>query len=245
MLFLYKRLLLIGLISCYGLVGAQVKIDSSSEDPALLQANQFFTSAIKDQTRLYNGREYNFYLGFEGVAYFQTRLFDEKAGLIFDDVKYENVPLILDLYKQKLITILQNPVVKLELATEKVTSFNLYGHYFINTEMVVENNKKEVVSGFFDQLYLKKSKILVKRTKTLQEKVGSQTLKKQFVDKNFYYLEKAGKIYQFNGEKKLLALFDDKKNEVRRYLKETNIKFKENPEEAIIKMITYYDKLMN
>lgn len=238
-------LLLIGFICCFSAAVAQIKAEGPNQDPAFSNANQFFASAIKDQARLYNGREYNFYFGFEGLAYFQARAFDEKGSIVFDGVKFDQVPLLLDLFKQKLVTMLPNHVAKLELSSEKISSFTLYDHHFINTQFTVANNKNVLISGFIDQLYIGKCKILVKREKKVHETSNMQGLKKFFVDKSSYFLEKQGKVYQFASEKSLLVLLADKKNEMKRYLKENNIKFKNDPERTMVMIVAYYDKLFS
>ncbi|MDQ7948240.1 MAG: hypothetical protein REI78_03610 [Pedobacter sp.] len=230
------------LIFCffYGPVAlAQINVP---QDPSLLRANQFFNATIGDQARLYNGREYNFYFGLEGMAYFQSRLFDEKAQVVFDGVYYERIPLIFDLFKQKLITLLPSPIIKMELAMERVKSFTLYQHAFIHTELTVINRDNEKVTGFFDQIYLGKTKIFVKRTKRVHETVGTQAMKKYFTDKNFFFLQLKDKIYEFNGESNFFALFGERKNDLKKYLKQQKVKFRDDPEQAMVMVAAYYDK---
>jgi hypothetical protein len=222
---------------------AQSKTELSTGNLALQSAVQFFNTEIKDQSRLYNGREYNYFIGYEGTAYFPQRAFDNSGAVVFDGVNYQDVPLMLDAYSQKLITLLRDKVTVISLANDKIERFKLHGHYFTNTQIIVTNDHNQVQVGFFDQLYSGKSKIFVKREKIMQEISTRETTKKHFIDKDRYFVEKDGKFYRFSTARNLLSFFADKRKEIQRYLRGQNIVFRENPEQIMVLIATYYDSL--
>jgi hypothetical protein len=235
---------MVAVFLCYGgIATAQSKTAFQPGDAALQNAVQFFNTEIKDQSRLYNGREYNFFVGYEGIAYFPTRTFDNSGSIVFDGVSYENVPLMLDVFKQKVITLLPDQSTKISLSNEKIERFKLYGHQFINTEIVVTNDHNEMIASFFDQLYVGKSKVYVRRAKILQEISTTQTTKRHFIDKNSYFVEREGKFYRFSSARNLLSFFSDKKKEIQRHLREQNVQYKEDPERVMVLIATYYDSL--
>lgn len=228
------------IVLCYG--GA-VAAQSNAINPDTQYVRTFFDKEIKDQSRLYNGREYNFIVGYEGLAYYPTRVFDNNGTIIFDGVLYQNVSLMLDVYQQKVITLLRDQTTKIALATDKVSSFKLHGHQFVNSQIKIANRNDDTISGYFDQLYMGKTKIYVQRSKILQEISSNQTTKKYFIDKNSFFVEKDGKFYRFNSARNLLSFFADKRKLIQRYLREQNVQYKENPESIMVMIATYYDSL--
>ncbi|MBB2144742.1 hypothetical protein GM921_04560 [Pedobacter sp. LMG 31464] len=239
------RLILILLLGFNGISEAQsVKKDTILYNAAQ-NAKQFYVKAIGEQSGLYNGEEYNYYTGLEGVAYFKSKDFYSDGKIVYDGFLYEKVPLLYDLYKDKIISLLPNGFTKYSFVNEKVNSFDLYNHHFIRVD--IKDMTKDILlqGGFFDQIYNGKCKILVKRTKISQETMGTQTLKKYFINKDIYYMVKDNIYSAFSGEKKLLTLFGDRKKELQQYLKDNKIKFNKDPENAMIKLATYYDSLFN
>ncbi len=237
----YFRLILMFLIGCHGLAIAQSKTVLSTDSAALQYAVKFFNAEIKDQSRLYNGRAYNFLPGYEGEAYFLSRTFDKSGTVIFDGVIYDNIPLTFDVFRQKLITVLPDQVTLISLANEKIERFKVYDHSFIHSQIAVANNDNQLESGFFDQLYNGKSKILVKRIKTAY--VVSATAKNQLVDKDRYFVEREGKFYRFSSARNLISFFEHRKKEIQKKLREQNILFRENPEQIMVLIATYNDSL--
>jgi len=65
-----------------------------------------------------------------------------------------------------------------------------------------------------------------------------------YTDKN-YYLKKGGVYYEVNSRGKFLDVLQDKKKELKKYLKDNNISYGDNPELAMAALATYYDSLTN
>ena len=224
---------------------AQIKAVSSTENASLKNAETYFNQTLGQQTRLYNGKEYQFYFGLEGLAYFKDANFDQKGWVNYDGFNFENVPLLYDIYKDLLVSLLPNGITKYSLLSEKVEAFELHNRHFIRIDIDKLNYKVPFQTGFFEVLYDGKSKIFAKRYNVLQETAGTQALRKYFIEKNAYYLKKGDAYSSFSSERTFLNLFKERKKELQRYLKENKIKFKNDMEYAAVQLVTYYDSLTN
>lgn len=203
----------------------------------------FFNTYIKQQSRLLNGPAFPGYgSSVQGSANFQDLTTFSKGDVIYDGIRFNNIPLMYDLYEDKVISLV-TPSAMFCLISEKVSDFYLNNHHFkyIN---VLDTTTSIIRPGFFDVIYDGNAKILAKRVKKVQLTTNSQNLGYYFVPKTTYYLVRNDKYEVISGESSFMNLFKDKKNELKKHLKENKIKFKKQPEEAMILLTTYYEGLL-
>ena len=208
----------------------------------IYKAEAFFNSSIKEQSLLFNGTFFKDYPEtVDGSANFQDLQTFSKGTIFYHDFRFDSIPLMYDLYEDKIISLLNNN--KYALRSDKVSDFYYNNHHFkyIN---VIDSTKSVIKSGFYDMIYEGKSKILVKRTKTLQVSQDDKSIRYYFQPKTYYYLERGGKYQSITGEKSFLSYFEDRKAELKKQLKENKIKFRKSPEAAMVLLATYYEKLL-
>lgn len=223
---------------------------SNVTDSAVLKlASANFHKAIGQGSRLYNGHEYQPYdPRIKNNAFFP---YDAKAWAMgevnYDDVTYSGVPMMYDISKDAVVVQLFNHFSMFTLLSERVRDFSFSGHRFIRIDVdQMRNNKAELTTGFYEQLYAGKLEILAKRRKTLQTSVNSTTTVETFFSEtNDYYLKKENMYYKIGSKGSILKLLKDRKNELQKYLKQSDIKYGDNPEVAMVKMVSYYDQITN
>ena len=220
--------------------------DSIYQKTAVQNLEVYFNKTIIGQSRFFNGPFYQFYLPqIRGSAYFQDTQEFTNGSVMYDGFLYENVPLLYDLYRDILVSKLYDGNSKFSLVSEKVTGFKIHSHKFIYLSNENEAEQSIKLAGFYDLLYDGSIKVLSKRSKIMQEVNEAPYVRKFFVSKNSYFLEKNKVIYQFGKEASFLNLFKDEKADMKKFLKKNNIKFKENPEQAMVLLAKYYDSLPN
>ncbi|SFH11985.1 hypothetical protein [Pedobacter insulae] len=204
----------------------------------------FFNSAIKQQSRLYNGAAfYDYPTVVEGSANFQDLNTFSTGTVVYQDFRFENVPLMYDIYQDKLISVL-GKYNKYSLVSEKVSDFYLNDHHFKYIK-VIDTTISVIRPGFYDLIHDGKSKIYVRRTKNMQFSLQNKVVTYYFVPKTSYYIERDQKYSTINGEKSFLSFFKDKKPELKKLLKEKKIKFRKQPDEAMVLLASYYESLTN
>jgi hypothetical protein len=219
--------------------------DSSSQQSALSSAVTLYNTSIGEESGLYNGPEYYSHdPTVKGNAYFMDVNAFASGAVYYDGSYYRGVPMLYDLYDDAVVVLLYNHFTKYSLLKYRVKSFDFLGHHFININTDTIDNKAGLKSGYYDQLYNGKSEILAKRSKSIQtNSAGTMGADRYFSPDNDFYLRKNHIYYKISGQRELLSALQDKKKELQQYIKANQIKFRSNPEEAMVKIATYYDHL--
>jgi hypothetical protein len=214
----------------------------------LMAANMdsFYNKAIGRQSRLYNGFAYQMVtINSPGNAYFKDSTHVTNGNVNYGGIRYHDVPLLYDTYKDVLVGRTENGLFLFSLIKEQVANFDLLGHHFINLQAADPENV--VTDGYYDELYNNgQIQLLVKRVKIFQEdfhgaRDGRISYNALINDK--YYLKKDSVYYKINSSGKFLNVLGDKKKELKKYLKDNNINYKANPEQAMLLMARYYNGL--
>lgn len=202
-----------------------------------------YRKAIGPHAQLYRGAIYEFY----DARSIAGPLFKDTIQLTNGNVKYygiayKNIPLLYDLNLKQLVTLLYDKTQKFSLLNEGVSEFDLYGHHFI--KLVPDELNKKMDVGFYDELYnSNKFQLLVKRGKTGQ--FESLTNRRIYYTQNTYYLKKDSTYHTVGTKGQILDMLNDKKKELKKYIKSAGIDYTENKEQAMVMLLTYYDHLTN
>lgn len=219
-------------------------IGFSFAQSAVSKPESFFNASIQQQSRLYNGLSY---LGYgsnvDGSANFQDLNTFSKGSVVYDGFRFENTPLMYDLNQDKLVSLL-GEFSKYSLISNKVTEFHLNDHHFTYIN-VIDTTTSVIKSGFFDLIYNGNTKILVKRSKSMETSINDNMIRYYFVPKTYYYIARDQKYEVISSEKSFLNFFKDKKIALKKRLKESKIKFRKQPEAAMILLASYYEHSEN
>lgn len=224
---------LIGITFGFAQINNDIEI-SPSEKNAISK----FVSGIRQQSRIFNGPTYYTYGSkVDGTALFLDSPF-VKGKLVYEHETYDQVPLMYDLYINKLVSI--NKGSAFSFVSEKVNDFYIEGYHFsyINTSLY----KTAIPNGFFEVAYEGKSKVLIKRSKKLKFSTRAET-PYYFKVNDEYFLLKDNQLLKIDSESALLSLFKDKKSELKKYLAREKIKFNQDPAKAMVAVTSYYEKL--
>lgn len=223
---------------------AQVKNEVNPEQLTVHNAASVYFQSLGEQSGVYRGTEYTGY-PFRlksGHQFFES--VDISYGSVFyDGVFYENVPMRFDIIKHQLVVRYVDQVSGVSLHNEKIEYFTIHNHHFIHFK---ENNlnSSSLPQGFYDRVYSGGIDVLVNRSKGTLKEVSVEgnfiTILKQ---KNNFFLKKDGVYYPVENSGSVLKVLGSKQKEVQEFLKRSNVKFRKNPEDAIVRMVKYYDLL--
>jgi hypothetical protein len=223
--------------------------DSSVLQNAVAQTTSGFYKAIGEESRLYNGHEFLPYdPRIKNNALFPYDVKSWEPGEVnYDGIIYKNVPMMYDVNKDVVIVLLYNKFSMFTLLSARVHDFSFDNHHFIRIDAnQINDDKSGLTAGFYEQLYGGKIEILAKRQKTLQNSSNAVAAPETwFIAANDYYLRKGNTYYKVGSKGSVLNVLKDKKNELQQYLKQNHIKYGDNPEDAMAKMASYYDRLTN
>jgi len=218
---------------------AQNHINAPAALPTIVNAGNVYNPFIEKQSRLYNGVEHLGYsFKIKGHAYFLQKEL-QTGSIVYDGLEFINVPMLYDLLKDQVIIQHFNGFTKIGLVQEKVTAFTLNGHHFIRLDSLVDAT---LITGYYDELYTGRLKVLVKRGKYVEETIKDE-LEREFIQKDLFFIQKEGTYHEIKNYKGLLTLLKDRSKEVKQYLRKNRIKYRKGPENAIVKATAYYDSL--
>jgi hypothetical protein len=225
-------------------LGQTTTDDTTTQRIALAHVADAYNDAIGQQSRLYNGPEYDLYNpNIKGNAYFSDLNTFTAGTVTYDGIFYKNVPMMYDMFRDVVAVQLYNKFSRFKLLNERVKDFNLFGHHFVY--MIADSlNKNSLSAGFYDQLYEGNLEVLAKYSKTMQNTSGINTIETYFTaTSTSFYLKKDNNYHSISGQTALLNILKDKKKELQQYIKTNKIKFKKTPSEAMVAIVARYDEL--
>ncbi len=225
-------------------------IGSRQNDPcvpkAFLNAKHLYSGAVKGQTGLYNGRQYNFrYLDIRGIPFFGDGTW-QTVDINYNGQLYESVPMKFDLYNQLLVTDyydIRGNFYFLQLQNERIDYFDWPGHHFVHIrkDSAINSNFQP---GFYDILYDGKVRVLARYTKSIvKNNIPADHKLEAFSEKDYFFIEKDGKYYPVKKKRSLLDVFNDRQNEIKTYIKKNRFKFNTRPGPEIAAVAAFYDKI--
>jgi hypothetical protein len=221
---------------------SQVPKDTTFIITAKRNTIDLYQKALRTQSRLYNGSKYAApKQTFEQHPYFASE--DWITGAVFYDGEYfPDIPLMYDLFLGALVTEHYPSGHFLELVPEKLQYFSMGDHYFekIENESVSNSLPK---TGFYEILYDGKTRLVSLRQKYLREKIEAPDIIITYEEKNRYFIFMDEVFFPVKSKASMLKLLDDRKRELKRFLKQQQIKFSSNRELALKSLAEHYDSL--
>jgi hypothetical protein len=170
----------------------------------------------------------------KGSPYFQSAEIAD-GSVWYDHQPYSGIPMQYDQVRDQLIVEGLNGYL-IVLYNDRVGEFTLYGHRFIFLSRAVPD-------GFYDLLESGKVTIYAKREKKIEESITGDEIIHTIAAKDFFYAVRDGQFHSCGSQKSLLSLLVDRKKEIKTYMRSNRIRFKKNPEQAILKITAYYNQL--
>jgi hypothetical protein len=212
--------------------------------PEPIRSASAYSSVIQnnpsDKQLLLNGRIWrNQYSKAVGDQFFLSNEF-LKGSVVFNGRRFDNLDLLYDIKSDELLLRTESyPVIIMN--KEMVDSFSLV---FNNRNFHVinaGNDSPGVLRGYVNIIYEGPSTLYVKYKKNIQPLAvdGRYDL---FHSDHSVYLKKGEEIVAV-GKKELLNLLEDKRKEIRLYLKSNSLKLRQKDPETYIPVLRYYDSL--
>lgn len=195
-----------------------------------------------DKLTLLNGRIWrNPYTRVTGDQFFLENIFF-RGSVTFNGKKFDNLDLKYDIYNDELILSIESyPVIMMN--KEMVDSFSLVSGSRIFRFINAGKDTPGVLKGYINVLYGGPSALYVKYSKMIQP-LGDDGINDQFYQRHQAFLRKGAEIVQVEGKRNLLNLLEDKKSEIRDYMKKYRIRIMKQDPDTYIRVLEYYDSLI-
>jgi hypothetical protein len=210
-------------------------IQSAPVNSTVIQQNP------SDKRLLLNGRIWlNQYSKAVGDQFFLENTFI-KGSVTFNGQRFNNLDLQYDITNDELLLSIESyPVIIMN--KEMVDSFSLVfgnrNYHIINTG----TDTSDILRGYVNVLYNGPSALYVKYMKKIQPLAvdGRYDL---FYEEHRIYLRKGSETVPVAGKRKLLNLLEDKKKEIRHFLRTSRLKLIQKDPNTFIPVLKYYDSI--
>jgi len=216
--------------------------DTLPDRLAITNAVRQYHTYLNPEPGLYRGSQYVIYAYQikEGHPYFDQDHM-QTGSVLYNGVLYKDIPLIYDVVKGSLVT--QDPykIYQIALINEEIDSFTIQNHIFIHLRDSLDPTAPR--PGFYELLYNGRIAILKKEEKVVREDVTTGVINKYIVPYVSWYLKKNNTWYAVDNKKELLRAFKDKGPELKKFMRNNGLKFKQDKDNTLIKTAAWYDGL--
>ena len=240
-----RRIFALGMLLL--LAALTVAYPQSSADTTFLRTAKvntvsLYKQVLRAQSRLNNGRKYRasphsleehpYYLSEDWIT----------GSVVYDGEYFTEINLMYDLQQHVLVSEHYPSGNAIELVDEKLRSFTLQGHYFekINADSVANSLPK---TDFYEILYGGETKVVAHRQKLLRNEIDAQTIETNYDVRYRYFLFKNGVFFSVKSKSSMLKLMSDKKQELKRFLRQHKTAFQLDRELMLKKLAEHYDSL--
>ena len=220
----------------------QTQTEKDSHQLTIKNTVSRYYKSLGEQSGIYHGPAY---IGYpyqlsNGHQFFESPNLTQ-GTIFYNGMLYQDIPMWYDLVKDEVVVQNIDSLSMISLHNERIDYFSLLGHYFIK---ISQDSSSSLSTGFYDQIYKGKTEVLVRRYKGTLEDVSTEGIfTKILKQKNEIYLKKEGKYFSVLSSGSVLKALGNKQKESLSHLKKNAIKFKKDPEKAIVMMVSYYDQL--
>lgn len=221
-----------------GAFGQRVS-DSATHASAVNALVSRFTETTAEQMPVYRGPEYiRSNQTVQGFPFFLSNL-PQSGVLEFDGVEYPGMLLSYDLTSDQVLVMLPTLRVNIIPDNERIGSFRIGEHLFVPWRDMSGKPGR----GFCDVLFRDAACVLVARRSKRVMSPPRPEDPRQFQEENHFYLSTGSGFTEFSGRKQLLQLLRDRRDEVRKLIRNVSPDFKRDPEKAYRDIIAGYARL--
>lgn len=224
------RLLIISLLLGYNLL-------LTPELVAQSDVQKDFADKIGVSQLIYHGFNY-WRIGYKtkGHPFFGTDAM-QPATIYYRNARYQNLPVLFDIHQGLVVIYDYYKQMQIALVTEKIDSIEIGPAFFckVNTSLVGQSppDLMERVQKGNRSLYARHYKVLQ------TPKRAEDTNPPSFIERIDWYVQHADDWIKIDSEKKLLALDEKRKDEIKQLIKSNKASLKHNPRETIGMVVHY------
>ncbi len=214
----------------------------TKKDSILSIASAQFLKLMNQNAALYNGAEYvEPKQLIEGFPFFGQEAY-YNGNLTTSGIVYYNVPIHFDLLNDVLLIWSYDRSRLLMLNTEKVERFTLENETFVKAQ-ILPGAQKDNRNGFYQLLHEGGILVLAKKQKVIVQKSASDKSYAFYKQFNKYFIVVEGEWTEVSSKKSVLALFKQKRDDLKGYIAKENLNFRKAPEVFLKKVVAFYEGL--
>jgi hypothetical protein len=231
--------LLLNLTLLASVAHAQRPVDTAAGIQPTSPLESYAHKRLGADSRLYNGREY-IRNGTSAKGFPNFEWDSLLPGSVDYDGIFYQIPLEYDIAQDKLVVRNYADNILISLVGEKTSRFSIGPYTF---RFVGPGTDHLPESGFYQELFVGRAVTLLARKHKILVFPTALDQQAQYLQYDTYFLLASGNSYKVIGEKELLDILKDRKDELKKYIRKNHLSFKRNLEKSFIQTIAYYQQL--
>jgi len=232
------------LLPALNLAAQQSPADSAFYVQSINNSLQSYKKEVQENLHIFNGIEYlRTGHGVKGTPFFEADSL-LPGSVFYDGRLYENIPLHYDMVTDEVIisNYAQNNEIK--LVSEKLLYFSVDQHLFVRIT-ADSATPGFIKTGYYEKLYDGKMMVLAHRQKLSRTAGTASDNEIRYNEYNDYFVFLNNTFFRAGDKADFLSIAGDKKDAIRKYIKDNKLKFKKKREADMVSVAEYYSQLNN
>ena len=232
------------LISCFyffAAAGQQPSADSLHQQRSDAITG-YYHAFRAEHAFIYTGRAHTDYGPLEGHAYAYSPGW-QRGSVVYDGVTYKNLSLKYDLVQQLVVVQRPDRISQVSLQNRLVSRFSMDGKHFLALHVV--DSRGDSLQSFYELLAEGEITLLAGRKKTIEDKIRSMRIERQVYERTRFFALKEGVYFPINSLSDFLDLAPALRKDLQQHLRKNNIRFRRDPQAALVALADYYNQNRN
>jgi len=201
-----------------------------------------YLDATKNHASIYSGRlEQKYLYKSSNHPYLDTEQF-RIGTLSVDGCIYTDVALRLNQDTEELIVLLPNRIFSVLVPREYI-DYAIIDELYIVYNKPVSADGRDMPEGYYVRIYDGETQVWKRKVCFLTSRIVDQMVDYLFESNTKRYILIDGIYHPVTNKRSVLKLFASKKKELKRMMKNLGLKYRDDPEKAIVALTGYYDEL--
>jgi len=177
----------------------------------------------------------------QGYPFFQSEL-PLDGSVLYDGASYEHIPLQYDLVTGEIVTHDSVNNANISLVREKLPRFTISGRTFLWLP-AAGDSITNLDPSYYELLYPGPYTLVVRHEKKIVYPTTNEEIMK-YVASDSYFLEQQRNQYvRIEGQRSLLKILADKKDLIKKFIRQNKLSFNKDPGNTLVQVIHYYTQL--
>jgi len=203
---------------------------------------RFYMETVNNHASIYSGKEEPRYkVKIQNHPYLDTEEF-RKGTLQMNGTFYPDVLMRMNQDIEELSVLSPNRNYSVLIPREQLDHAQI-DSLFIIYHKPVSADGRILPEGYYIRLYAGDTPVWKRKTSFLNSRINNMSLEYFFENTTRIYVYRDGIYHPVNSKKSMFKLFATQKKELKKMMKQSGLKYRDNPEKVVVAITKYYDEL--
>lgn len=177
----------------------------------------------------------------QGYPFFLSEL-PLDGSVLYDGAGYEHIPLQYDLITGEIITHDSIDNANISLVRDKLPRFTISGHIFLWLPAGGDSSVN-LDPGYYELLYDGPYALVARHEKKIVYPTTNEEIMKYVASDSYFLAQQHNQYVRIEGQRSLLKILADKKDLIKKFIRQNKLNFGKDPGNTLVQVIHYYTQL--